>query len=103
MAGGRPRLGERALTKRERDQRSRQKRIIQQTTLVEALAAIKHPATCGTLREARMIASATLEALAGEGIPSVREGWEREQKLMWVDVEEWRKFAEWRALLPLEQ
>jgi hypothetical protein len=41
--------------------------------------------------------------MAGEGIPSVREGWEREQKLMWVDVEEWRKFAEWRALLPLEQ
>jgi hypothetical protein len=73
MAGGRPPMGERALTKRERDQRSRAKRLAQWQTMTDALAAITNPAAVGTLREARMRAAAALAECGGTGTPSASE------------------------------
>jgi hypothetical protein len=73
MAGGRPPLGERALTKRERDQRSRQKHLDRFRALTEALAAIADPMTVRTLREARMRAQAVLDEQGGSGTPSASE------------------------------
>lgn len=73
MAGGRPPLGERALTKRERDQRSRQKRLAGWQTMSDALAAIADPLAVRTLREARMRAQSVLDELSGTGTPSASE------------------------------
>ena len=73
MAGGRPPMGERALTKRERDARSRAKRLAQLQAMTDALAAIADPMAIQTLREARARAAAVLLEISGTGTPSADE------------------------------
>jgi type IV secretory pathway ATPase VirB11/archaellum biosynthesis ATPase len=73
MAGGRPPLGERALTKRERDQRSRAKQLKRLADMTDAMAAIADPMLIRTLREARMRAQAVLDEQSGSGTPSAAE------------------------------
>lgn len=73
MAGGRPTLGERPLTKRERDQRSRQKQLDRLRAMTEALGAIADPMLVRTLREARMRAQSVLDEQSGSGTPSAAE------------------------------
>ena len=70
MPGGRKPLGDRAMTKAERDAKSRARRLGQWQAMTDALAAIADPLAIRTLREARARAQGVLDDIAGTGIPS---------------------------------